>query len=127
MTTTELLRWQWDGYQHNHKSAWNLLFHALMVPLFVGGNLLLVPALALRHWPAAIVGIAAMGLSLAVQGWGHGLERHSPEPFTGMRNVVLRILFEQWITFPRFVLSGAWFRALRAALRHGRGNSRHLA
>jgi hypothetical protein len=26
-----------------------------------------------------------------------------------------RIFFEQWITFPRFVLSGGWLRALRSA------------
>ena len=36
-------------------------------------------------------------------------------PFTSPANAVARIFCEQWITFPRFVLSGGWYRALRTA------------
>jgi hypothetical protein len=36
-----------------------------------------------------------------------------PEPFTGPLNAVARIFLEQWITFPLFVLSGSWWKAVR--------------
>jgi hypothetical protein len=55
-----------------------------------------------------------MGLSIAIQGRGHGTEPVPAEPFTGMGNAVTRILLEQWVTFPRFALSGGWMRALQA-------------
>jgi hypothetical protein len=29
-------------------------------------------------------------------------------------NAISRIFLEQWVTFPRFVLSGAWMRAWRS-------------
>jgi len=37
------------------------------------------------------------------------------EPFTGPLNAMSRIFLEQWVTFPRFVLSGGWSHAMRAA------------
>jgi hypothetical protein len=43
------------------------------------------------------------------------LEPVPPEPFTGAGNAVARLLLEQWITFPRFVVSGGWHRALKSA------------
>lgn len=46
---------------------------------------------------------------------GHRLERNQPEPFRGPLDVVRRILLEQYYRFPRFVLTGAWLRAWRAA------------
>jgi hypothetical protein len=36
-------------------------------------------------------------------------------PFDGAGDVVSRLLVEQWVTFPRFVLSGGWGRNLRAS------------
>ena len=38
-----------------------------------------------------------------------------PEPFAGPGQALARLFFEQWLTFPRFVLSGGWRRALAAA------------
>jgi len=62
----------------------------------------------------ALVGIIATVASIALQGRGHKAEVNSPEPFTGVGNALSRIFLEQWVTFPRFVLSGGWFRALRS-------------
>jgi hypothetical protein len=36
-------------------------------------------------------------------------------PFEGPLDVLSRIVLEQWITFPRFVLSGSFARAWRDA------------
>jgi len=59
-----------------------------------------------------LLALAVLGIvvSVIVQGRGHKLERVPPEPFTGPTNVLGRLFLEQWVTFPRFVLSGGWSR-----------------
>lgn len=54
-------------------------------------------------------------VAFAVQGLGHKTEPVPPVPFSGPANVVGRVLVEQWVTFPRFVLSGKWSRNVHAA------------
>lgn len=115
MGIVRLLRWQWEGYPRYHRWRANLVLHIVAVPLFLAGNVLLVVALARAWWIAALCAAAAMVLSVALQGRGHGREPVPPEPFTGPLNAVARIVLEQWVTFPRFVLSGGWARALRGA------------
>jgi hypothetical protein len=111
----ELLSWQWAGYPRNHQSRANLLLHIVAVPLFLLGNVALVTGIIMLSWAVAVGGLAAMVVSVAVQGRGHKIEVNPPEPFTGPTNAVSRIFLEQWVTFPRFVLSGGWERALRQA------------
>jgi hypothetical protein len=115
MSLPELLRWQWDGYPRYHRSRANLLLHIVVVPLFLAGNLAILVGLALLAWVPAVAGVAATVVSLALQGRGHRGEPVPPEPFTSPLNAVARLLCEQWITFPRFVLSGGWLAALRQA------------
>ena len=115
MSLIELLRWQWDGYPRYHRSRANLLLHIVVVPLFLLGSVALVVAVVRWSWPLGVASIAMMAVSLALQGRGHGREPVPPEPFTGPLNAVARLLCEQWITFPRFVLSGGWLDALRRA------------
>jgi hypothetical protein len=114
MDPTQLIRWQWDGYVRYHDARANLIIHIFAVPLFLVGNLTLVMALlrASALWSA--IGLAFMILAIDLQGRGHKVERIPPELFTGMGNAAARIFLEQWVTFPRFVLSGGWIRALRA-------------
>ena len=113
MNVAELLRWQWDGYPRVHRSRTNLIIHIVMVPLFVLGNLSLVVALLLRSLTLGTVSLLGIVVSVVLQGRGHKQELVPPEPFTGPANAVARIFLEQWVTFPRFVMSGKWFRALR--------------
>lgn len=115
MRVSELLAWQWAGYIKYHTARANLLLHIGAVPLFLVGNVLFVVGL-FRLSPALIpFGAVAMGVSLALQGKGHKLESVPPEPFTGPGNAIARLFLEQWITFPRFVLSGGWLRAFKSA------------
>ena len=109
-----LLAWQWEGYPRYHRSRANLLLHIVLVPLFLAGNLALVVGLLRLDWIEALVGVGCMGVSIALQGRGHAGEPVPPEPFRGPGNAVARIFLEQWITFPRFVATGGWWRALRA-------------
>jgi hypothetical protein len=108
-----LLAWQWQGYARYHQSRANLLMHAVLVPLFLAGNLALIVGVVRLSWVESAVGAASMLVSVALQGRGHRGEGVPPEPFTGATNAVARIFLEQWITFPRFVLTGGWLRELR--------------
>jgi hypothetical protein len=114
MGIRELLRWQWEGYTRYHQSRANLVLHIFVVPLFLVGNIGLIVGLARGSWITALLAVVAMVVSVVLQGRGHGKEDVPSVPFTGPANAVLRIFLEQWITFPRFVLSGSWLAALRA-------------
>ncbi len=113
MTVRELLRWQWSGYPKYHRSRVNLLVHIVAVPLFLAGNLGLLASLFEGSAVTGAVSLGVMVVSLALQGRGHRREEAPPEPFTTPINAVSRIFLEQWVTFPRFVVSGGWLRALR--------------
>jgi hypothetical protein len=114
MSPRELARWQWEGYPLYHGNRANLIIHILLVPAFLAGNIALAAGVAMRSWPAAVSGLAAMALSFAAQGFGHGREPNPSIPFAGPANAFARIFLEQWITFPRYVLTGGWLRALRS-------------
>jgi hypothetical protein len=72
-------------------------------------------ALSWLYWWLAPAGLGAMVLAIALQGRGHKMEQTAPVPFRGPLDVLGRLFFEQWITFPRYLLSGK----LREAWRQG--------
>ena len=110
-----LLAWQWAGYARYHQSRANLLLHIVLVPAFLAGNIMVIAGIIRLSWIAALAGLALMSVSMALQGRGHRGEPEPPAPFTGPANALSRIFLEQWVNFPRFVLSGGWLRALRNA------------
>jgi len=105
-----LLAWQWSDYAVKHRDRGNLLLHVFAVPLFLGCTLALVAALVARHGTATVLALAGLGVSVLLQGRGHRREREAPTPFDGAGDFVTRFVVEQWVTFPRFVLSGGWLR-----------------
>jgi hypothetical protein len=112
MTLVDLLEWQWSDYAQKHRNRTNLLIHILAVPLFVLASLSLLGALLRLAILNALVAGALLGLSLFLQGKGHALEKSAPVPSQGGADFLRRILAEQFITFPRFVVSGGWRRNL---------------
>ena len=112
-----LLAWQWRDYAPRHRDRVNLLIHMIAVPAFIAGVLACLTQLAHAQWfgaaIAALVAVAAFG----VQGMGHKRERVAPEPFADAGDFAARVLAEQFITFPRFVLAGQWARNLAAPVR----------
>jgi Protein of unknown function (DUF962) len=110
MTVGELLKWQWNGYPRYHQSRINLALHVAAVPLFLAGNIGLVVSVVSQEWLGAVAGAVVTLVSVILQGRGHKLETNPPEPFTGPANAIGRLFFEQWITFPRFLISGGWNR-----------------
>ena len=109
-----LLRWQWSLYPGAHRDRRNLALHALTAPLFLLGTCALLSSPFLG-WRAAAAGAVAMIVALVAQGRGHKLEATTPAPFLGPLDVVRRFFVEQWITFPRYVVTGEFAAAWREA------------
>ena len=106
MGISELLRWQWEGYARYHQSRANLLIHIVAVPLFLVGTMALVAALFQLSLMLLAIALGCVVVAVALQGRGHRLEVVPPQPFSGPLNFLSRLFFEQWVTFPRFVISG---------------------
>jgi hypothetical protein len=113
MGFVQLLQWQRDGYPRYHQSRANLLIHIVAVPIFLVGTIVLVAAIVQSSLILLLVAVGCVVVALALQGRGHKLEAVPPDPFSGPFNFVSRLFLEQWVTFPRFVLSGGWVAALR--------------
>lgn len=110
MRPGELLRWQWRNYPGNHMTRGNLLLHIFTVPFFWAGTVCLVLGLVDLSWRFLVLGPVCILVPLIAQGRGHKLEPNPPAKFTSPWNFIARLFLEQWITFPRFVFSGGWWR-----------------
>jgi uncharacterized membrane protein YGL010W len=110
-----LLSWQYQGYPEFHRNRTNLLLHLVAVPAFVLSFAWLAVSTVTLHWTQMAAGSLGMVVSFLVQGVGHRREAAPPIPFAGPGDAVSRILTEQFVTFPRFVFSGGFGRALKAA------------
>jgi phage terminase small subunit len=117
MIRPNLLAWQWSDYVAKHRDRGNLLVHIVAVPLFELATLVLIAAALGRSWTAAATAVGLMVVALVLQGRGHRREAEAPAPFEGAGDFVSRFVVEQWVTFPRFVLSGAWRANLGRARR----------
>lgn len=108
-----LLAWQWSVYPEGHRTGLNLALHVATGPLFVLGVVALLTA-PLTTWVLAPVGLAGMLAAVVAQRRGHKSEASPPKPFRGPFDFVARFFVEQWVTFPRYVLSGRFAQAWRA-------------
>ncbi len=108
-----LLQWQWSDYSAKHRDRTNLALHIVAVPLFDVATIALVVGAAAGSGRAAGLAVLGMVAAIFLEGRGHRRERETPTPFAGPIDFASRFFVEQWITFPRFVLSGGWARNLR--------------
>jgi len=108
-----LMAWQWRSYDRNHRDRGNLLLHFIAVPAFIGATFALVSCLLHRYWFAAGLSVSVMVIAFVVQAFGHKRESEAPIPFDGVGDFLGRVFVEQFITFPRFILSGGWLRQLQ--------------
>lgn len=115
MTFSELLDWQWSDYDKRHRNRINLIIHIVAVPLFWLGTFNVVTAVLFEGALHALGGAILVGLSLFAQGRGHEMEALPPTPFDSRWEFVRRIAAEQFVTFPRFVVSGGWLANLKAS------------
>jgi hypothetical protein len=95
---------------HHHRV--NLLVHALTVPMFMAGSVATGAALV-GPWWLALVGLAAMITAVGAQGLTHRLEHAPPFRFAGPLDFARVLFVEQWLNFPRYVLTGGFRREWR--------------
>ena len=115
MSFSELVAWAWRETPPVHKNAGNLVIHLVAVPLFVFGHTLVLPCVLLGWW-RALAGFLCVAISIAVQGFGHSLERQQVHPFTGSRDFLRRLYAEQFYNFWRFLFTGRWYLSFKARL-----------
>lgn len=88
------------------------MIYIVAVPLFLLGTVTLVVAAVELSFVLLALAIGCIVVAVALQGRGHRLEAVPPEPFSGPLNFVSRLFLDQWVTFPRFVITGGWGAAL---------------
>ena len=108
--TNTLLQRQWVGYSTTHQNKSNLLLHLLAVPLFMAGTLVVLYGLVTLSPVSLVIAIIGLMGTLFLQGCGHSREPVQPEPFSSRWDFMSRIVAEQWMTFPRFVVTGGWLK-----------------
>lgn len=105
----------WSDYERVHADRRNLLIHLVAVPLFqISFPLGLICFLSGRFLFAAASILAAAG-GMALQKIGHAKEIHEARPFSGPFNFLQRWITEQYLAFPKFVISGRWKRQYKTA------------
>jgi uncharacterized membrane protein YGL010W len=109
VTIAECLAWQWSDYPAKHRSRLNLVIHIVAVPPFMLGCLAVVLGIVEFALAQIVGGLGAIVVSVVLEGIGHRFEAERPAPFAGFGDFVKRFFLEQWVTFPRFVLSGRYF------------------
>ena len=62
-----------------------------------------------------IRGDSTFALLLEAQARGHRLEEREPAAFRGAGDKLKRLFVEQWVTFPRYLMTGEFARAWREA------------
>lgn len=107
-----IIAWQWRYYAAWHQDRVNLLLHMATVPLFIAGLLAAARQAFFGEWFGASMAAVLLLLAFAIQSLGHLREAaRAPDagnPYDWLR----RVLTEQCITFPRFVLSGGWLHQM---------------
>jgi uncharacterized membrane protein YGL010W len=107
-----LIAWQWRDYGRNHTDKVSLVLHMVGVPMFIAGTLAAFRGAVYGNWLGVAVALVVVVVGFALQGIGHRREAEQPVPFDGPADFVARIFTEQFVTFPRFVLTGHWLRHL---------------
>jgi hypothetical protein len=113
MSFRQIVAWAWRETPPVHRNGTNLLIHLFAVPLFVGGNVLIVAGIVFDRW-LLLLALPCIVVSLALQQFGHSLERTPVPPFTGPRDFLRRLYAEQFCNYWRFLLSGRWYASFKA-------------
>lgn len=109
-----------SSYAQRHAHRVNLLIHLVAVPIFILAHVGLVISIAQLQLWLALVCIGLVLLSLRLQRQGHAFEKKAPAPFANGWNFAARLYTEQFYTFPRFFLSGGFWKNWLATQSHQR-------
>ncbi len=115
MGISETIKQQWADIGVIHSSRLNLIIHVFAVPTFIIGIVGLIYSLVNLRIIEIVSFVLMMAVSLLVQSYGHSREKVRSAPFAGPMDALSRILIEQFINFPRFLMTGKWYAALRTS------------
>lgn len=115
----DLLEWQWQSYPREHRDRLNLMAHLVTVPTFIAGTLGFVRLAGLGLWSGAGLAAVVSLVALVIQRFLDRREATPAPAYAGVLDAVSRAFAEQFVTFPRFVLTGGWFRAMIQTPRSG--------
>ena len=115
MIRPNLLAWQRSLYPENHTTRLNLAIHLVTVPMFHMGLVTLVLSIVTLSAFTLLSAFIVLSTTVVFQGVGHKREPTPPFPSGGILDMVSRLIVEQVVTFPRFVLSGGFIRAWLAS------------
>lgn len=105
-----LLAWQYRDYAERHQDKLNLWLHLYSVPAFIAGSAAVFANLLELRWFGVAVSAGFVLAAVGVQSLGHLRETRPAPPVDGLFDAIRQIVAEQFVTFPRFVLSGGWMR-----------------
>mgnify|MGYP001562215664 FL=1 len=112
--TPDLFNWQWTQYPASHTVRANLMIHALTF-VWVGGGVVLAGLGALsQQWSWLGMGLTLYGAAILAQELGHSFEEKRQAPFLSPLDFFARFTAENLVTFPRFLLSGAFAATWRS-------------
>jgi len=121
MSFPELVDKQWSDYAERHRNKTHLMIKVVAVPLVWFAVILAVGALLLMLMPhvsglgTLVWALLMAGLSLFVQSHGAGMESAKSPPFALTKDYAQWVAADQFVNFPRFVLTGEWLKALKGA------------
>jgi uncharacterized membrane protein YGL010W len=113
-----LLAWQFRDYAERHQDKLNLWLHLYSVPVFIAGLAAAFANLLELRWFGVAVSLGFVLVAVAMQALGHRRETRPAPPIDGPLDGLRQIVAEQFVTFPRFVLSGGWMRNVTRRARH---------
>jgi hypothetical protein len=114
LITENLVSWQFQHYPEGHTDRRNLTIHLITVPLLWLVTLEVIAGVIQGRWLSPVSWLVMFAIAVVLQGRGHKLEHNPPLPFQSKLDVIVRLLTEQYVTFPRYLLSGGFARAWRA-------------
>ena len=121
MTFTETVEMQWNSYAERHRNKAHLMIKIVGVPLVwlmviqAFGALLLMLMPGVSGFGTLLWALVLAGASLFAQYRGALMEAVKPRPFLMTKDYALWTAADQFVNFPRFVLTGDWLRSLKGA------------
>ncbi|MFO0547495.1 MAG: hypothetical protein U0271_03850 [Polyangiaceae bacterium] len=123
MLRPNLFRWQYELYPENHTTRRNLVIHLVTVPMFHMGFATMMVGFGTMSGFTLLSAWVVLATCVVLQGMGHRREPVAPVPFDGFIDGATRLIAEQFITFPRFLMMGGFEAAWAASKQRESGAS----
>ena len=121
MTFPEQVDQQWSDYAERHRDKTHLMLKIVAVPLVwlaviqAFGALLLLLLPGVSGFGALVWALVMVAIGGFLQVRGATMETVKSRPFAMNKDYALWFAADNFVNFPRFVLTGDWLKALKGA------------